>query len=284
MLHFNSILLLTLFNVVLAQSGPTLQSTSQSFLDNKIVPDVIPAFQPSALLKVEYTDPSTQKTIDVIPGVLLSTNQTVNEPTFSVVAQDLSQFSGTYVLAMVDPDAPTPQNTSLAEVRHLIAGDLKVDTSTGRLVNSSVPISSYISPGPPPGSRPHRYTILLFQQSDSFDTTAPTLFNSSVVTGFNVSSFAQTLSLGNPVAGVFFFEGPAGPTPVPSSSGSPSSSPVITAVTRSPGSSTGSGSVPSGSPTGGSSSNSAISQLVSSFMLSGVMVLVQVALYGYMLP
>lgn len=66
----------------------------------------------------------------------------------------------TFVLAMVDPDAPTPGNTSLAEIRHLILGDLHLNGSassgTALLVNSTPALSDYISPGPPNGSDPHR--------------------------------------------------------------------------------------------------------------------------------
>ena len=65
---------------------------------------------------------------------------------------------------MVDPDSPTPQNTSLAQIRHLI---LSVDVpkcaniATGAsLTNSTPALSDYISPGPPAGSPPHRWVSL----------------------------------------------------------------------------------------------------------------------------
>ena len=62
---------------------------------------------------------------------------------------------------MVDPDAPTPQNRSLGEIRHLVAS-LAVangaDVAAGApLTNNTPAVSDYISPGPPPGSDPHRY-------------------------------------------------------------------------------------------------------------------------------
>ena len=61
---------------------------------------------------------------------------------------------------MVDPDAPTPQNRSLGEVRHLVA-PLVVATgadlaSGAALTNTTPAVSDYVSPGPPPGSDPHR--------------------------------------------------------------------------------------------------------------------------------
>ena len=61
---------------------------------------------------------------------------------------------------MVDPDAPTPRNRSLGEVRHLVA-PLVVATgadlaSGAALTNTTPAVSDYVSPGPPPGSDPHR--------------------------------------------------------------------------------------------------------------------------------
>jgi phosphatidylethanolamine-binding protein len=119
---------------------------------------------------------------------------------------------------MVDPDAPTPQNRSLSQVRHFIGGDFSVsdiDNSTciAKLTNSSVAVSEYLSPGPPPGSDPHRYTILVYlqPQNANFVQVASELVNSTTpVVGFNLSSFAAALSLGDPIAGTFFMTGPDG--------------------------------------------------------------------------
>ncbi|KAI0042732.1 hypothetical protein FA95DRAFT_1575542 [Auriscalpium vulgare] len=58
----------------------------------------------------------------------------------------------TFFLTMVEPDAPTPQNRSLGEVRHIIAPDV-----SALLVNATPAITEYLSPDPPAGSYAHCY-------------------------------------------------------------------------------------------------------------------------------
>ena len=69
-----------------------------------------------------------------------------------------------------------------------------------------------------------RYVILVYVQPDHFGDTASALANaSSPITNFNITTFATSAQLGDPIAGTFFLEGPAGgtntsgtsPTPTP---------------------------------------------------------------------
>lgn len=54
-----------------------------------------------------------------------------------------------------------------------------------------------------------RYTLLLYIQPSGFQQTASALINTSTpITGFNLSSFAEAVGLGTPIAGTFFYEGP----------------------------------------------------------------------------
>jgi hypothetical protein len=62
---------------------------------------------------------------------------------------------GPFVIAMVDPDAPTPQDRSTAQVRHFLGGDFNVNEG-GRLVSSTPAISQYIQPTPEAESDAHR--------------------------------------------------------------------------------------------------------------------------------
>lgn len=65
-----------------------------------------------------------------------------------------------YVVAMVDLDAPTPQNRSLADVRHFLGGNFYLGypglDSTALLSNKTPAISEFQQPSPPAGSAPHR--------------------------------------------------------------------------------------------------------------------------------
>ena len=65
-----------------------------------------------------------------------------------------------FVLVMVDPDSPTPQDTALAQIRHLVISldqDPRGEIAHGvALFNSTPAASDYLAPGPPAGSAPHR--------------------------------------------------------------------------------------------------------------------------------
>ena len=62
----------------------------------------------------------------------------------------------TFVVIMVDPDAPTPQMPNVSEFLHFLGGDFTADSTTGLLSNSSPALMEFFSPGPPAGSDPHR--------------------------------------------------------------------------------------------------------------------------------
>ncbi|KAH9945089.1 PEBP-like protein [Epithele typhae] len=123
-----------------------------------IIPDDIADFTPKALLDVTYTDSTSNQSIVISPGLPISVNQTTMRPQYALTSSDASLTGQRFVLIMFDPDAPTPQNRSLAQVRHLVAQvQLSSDTAAlasgagSPLTNSTPAVSDYISPGPPPG-------------------------------------------------------------------------------------------------------------------------------------
>jgi len=136
-----------------------------------------------------------------------------------------------WVITIVDPDAPTPQNPNNSQFLHFIGQDFKVDTAsrvaltnvTG-LTNHSQALVEFFPPSPPAGSDPHRYVVLVYVQPDNFNTTALAFFNGTIGpqasfrNKFNITNFATNTSLGNPIAGNFFLVGPGNTTasPVPS--------------------------------------------------------------------
>ncbi|KAH9914650.1 phosphatidylethanolamine-binding protein [Epithele typhae] len=195
-------------------AGLTTSDVEKAFKQANIIPDEIPDFTPKALLNVAYIDPATKKSISITPGKAISVNQTAVRPQYAVTSSQTNLAGQSFVLVMFDPDAPTPQNKSLAQVRHMIAqvqlsSDTKALASTAGslLTNTSKAISEYFGPAPPAGNA-HRYTILLFQEPASFASQVGALVNASTpVTGFNTRNFAHTLGLGAPVAGTFFMTG-----------------------------------------------------------------------------
>ncbi|KAJ7202157.1 phosphatidylethanolamine-binding protein [Mycena pura] len=110
------------------------------------------------------------------------------------------------VISTVDPDAPTPQDPNMAQIRHFLAGNFI--NEDGRLVNNTPAVSEFKQPTPPAGSDAHRYIFLLWRQSPEF--ARQTLINSTTpISLFNISQFAAAVDLGEPIAGTFMLVAPA---------------------------------------------------------------------------
>ncbi|KAJ8515032.1 hypothetical protein ONZ45_g7515 [Pleurotus djamor] len=210
-MHF-SVGLVSLFTL-LCHSYPavaqevTINSFKEGFSQSKLVPDVIPSFDPLGLLEVVYTVPSSNETIRVRPGMNLTVSQTAAPPRLGLSGLPPAASSASFVAVLVDPDAPTPQNRSLAEFLHVISGDLvlsgSLGSSTSELVNRTQATVEYVGPGPPPGSDPHRYAFLVFSSrnaagsaSTPFSTVAAPFANATTPrTGFDVVKFAEQTGL-----------------------------------------------------------------------------------------
>ncbi|KAF8802137.1 PEBP-like protein [Phlegmacium glaucopus] len=128
---------------------------------------------------------------------------TTGPPIFRIVGH---AGPGPFVVAIVDPDAPTPQNPTSAQIRHFLGGNFFQDFPFC-LRNSTPAISDFIQPTPPAGSDPHRYIFLLFKQPSNFnDQTLVT--PATPVPLFNISEFASGAGLGEPIGGTFMRVGP----------------------------------------------------------------------------
>lgn len=82
------------------------------------------------------------------------------EPQFTLEMDPNSNDSSiinSFIIVIVDPDAPTPQSPTAADFLHFVGGDFNPDPITGLLSNSSPALLEYFSPTPPAGSDPHRY-------------------------------------------------------------------------------------------------------------------------------
>lgn len=66
------------------------------------------------------------------------------------------RYPGPYVIASVDPDAPTPENPSVAQIRHYLGGNFKTVSRRGDLKNDTEAITEFLQPSPPSYSSAHR--------------------------------------------------------------------------------------------------------------------------------
>ncbi|KAJ6445141.1 phosphatidylethanolamine-binding protein [Purpureocillium lavendulum] len=77
-----------------------------------------------------------------------------------------------YMLMLLDPDAPTPEDPKFAFWRHWVLPGLQPLAGVDGVVAQTKPaVTDYLGPGPKDSSNPHRYLFLLFREPDGLDLT-----------------------------------------------------------------------------------------------------------------
>ncbi|KAJ8703760.1 hypothetical protein PYW07_013054 [Mythimna separata] len=163
------------------------------FKEQCIIPDVI-NIAPGELLTVKYPNGTT-----VEPGKVLTPTQVKDQPTVTWAAKEQEY----YLLAMVDPDAPSREEPKFREWHHWLVGNI-----LGSQVGKGEVLSDYIGSGPPKGTGHHRYVFLVYKQPGKCDFSKVTKLpnNSGEKRGkFSIAKFATQYKLGSPVAGNFYF-------------------------------------------------------------------------------
>ncbi|KAG6898901.1 hypothetical protein C0993_002978 [Termitomyces sp. T159_Od127] len=199
-----NLILLSLAGLAISQDH-SLSRVKQAFEAASIPSDLFINFNPKALLEVTFPEP-TGGPITLSAGVQVprnGTSATAGPPTFSAIG-DIG--IGPFVIATVDPDAPTPQDPTNAQIRHFLGPNFFPPQSSNSrnepLMNRTPAISEFRQPTPPAGSDAHRYIFLLFNQPENFN--AQRLVTSTTPTNlFNISEFAAATGLGDPIAGTF---------------------------------------------------------------------------------
>ncbi|KAF9533191.1 PEBP-like protein [Crepidotus variabilis] len=179
-------------------------------------------FNPKCLLEVVFHTNVLKAPIPVTAGMTIFKNDTTIRPTFSLAFPnhrnvDTLEASkvfgrGPFVICMLDPDAPTPQNTTLGPVRHFLATDFYInpDASGFQLVNKTPAINNWNPPNPTKGVDAHRYAIFLFKQPPQFD--GQSLINATTpIIRWNISQFVNSTGLGQPIGGTFMMIAPVAP-------------------------------------------------------------------------
>jgi phosphatidylethanolamine-binding protein (PEBP) family uncharacterized protein len=205
-----SILVLALIPFVYAQDS-NIADVMDALTQAKVIPDVIPSgFQPRFPLDVKFTD-NNGTVWPVTAGVNLTMNQTANIPSFAIVSNNTQIIGKPYLMAIVDPDAPTPQSPNVSQFRHFLGADYISNGSTNGefvLMNKSktATLTDYVGPTPPKDSDAHRYVVLCYLQN-STGINAPSGFNASNRTNFNITNFVDNVQGNNLtlLAATFFF-------------------------------------------------------------------------------
>jgi len=172
-----------------------LALVKQQFINAKIVPDVIPAFNPVGTLNVVFGGNST----GINDGDALNKSSVQTQPvvTYAGVNNNTAKFT----LLMIDGNyvgSTNPQGLNL----HWLENNVVIST-TGATPNTTAATIPYAGPAPASGSGPHRYTILLYQQPLNFTAPSTPVPNSGVHL-FELAPYVSAANLTGPLAGLYF--------------------------------------------------------------------------------
>ncbi|KAJ8518267.1 hypothetical protein ONZ45_g4626 [Pleurotus djamor] len=193
--------------VVWAQDS-SLRQVKQAFQAANIPRDLSITFNPTVFLDVSLPQPSGP-VITLRAGTQLPRDATAGPPSFSL--RGVSP-RGPFVIAMVDPDAPTPAEPVYAQIRHFLGGNFVIDgrerfAGPHQLYNSSAAITEFRQSNPPAGSPAHRYVYLVFKQPPGFNEQVLVTPETSIGL-FNISGFAEEAGLGKPIGGTYILVAP----------------------------------------------------------------------------
>ncbi|KAF3096234.1 hypothetical protein TWF102_002637 [Orbilia oligospora] len=144
------------------------------------------------------------------------------QSTPSVYIPDTPSFTGqTFIVLMVDPDAPSPSNNSLGQILHWMQPGVKIPLNTQKVkspegkdllkldTTSTNAIVPYRGPAPP-SQDPHHYIFLLFLQPEN-TFSLPTEFEKyqggNDRRRFSAEKFVAAAGLKDPVLGTYFLSG-----------------------------------------------------------------------------
>jgi hypothetical protein len=207
----------------------SLRVVKKRFNEADIPDDLDISFKPKTLLEVTFPQTGITPPLHVHAGGEYDKNETSAIPYYSVLFPPSPPKSGyrpspatqipilnaeigvgPFVLALLDPDAPKPEDPKNAQYRHFLGANFWMGTpgEVGlQLLNTTPAITEWTKPAPPDGSDSHRYVFLLYHQPIGFNDQKEVTSETSRGK-FNISEFAEKTKLGEPIAGTFMFVGP----------------------------------------------------------------------------
>jgi phosphatidylethanolamine-binding protein len=198
MLSLSIVASFALIPLAAAQQNVNLElaAAKAHFEQSLLVPELIEAFNPTALITVNYPGVG-----HIAQGQALTGEQVGPAPTITVTAPSGTELDGNYTLAMVDPGA-VGSDTSAGVTRHWLVNGLAID---GTALNNAtaIAITEYAGPAPPPGTGPHRYAFLLYAQPATFAPPAEFSQPNIGVSAFDVNAYASGSGLGPIIAGTY---------------------------------------------------------------------------------
>ncbi|KAG6884412.1 hypothetical protein C0993_011371 [Termitomyces sp. T159_Od127] len=129
-------------------------------LKEDIIPDVVSSdFLPTVFFTPVWLD-GKEATL----GNFLTREDTLEEPQIHLHSRlSAEAFTASYTLVMTDPDAPSRADPKYRQFRHWVITGLKIPpiAESSTLIETQTSTTPYRPPGPPPGSKVHRYSQYL---------------------------------------------------------------------------------------------------------------------------
>ena len=216
-------IILSLLSLAAAQNSTTSEIIPL-LRNGSLVPSIVPTFN-ATIGPLVITYP--QGIVNY--GNSIANAATLYAPNITFPAE-ANYPDAEYTLAMVDPDAPTPQNPTSAQIRHWLVSNVSPSTSPQNLSLVGTVLSAYRSPMPPAGSDPHRYSFFLLRQPSGANVT---IGNQTAVSNFNVATFIRQNQL-VPVSGNYFNQSRTSNTTSTSSGGGGSTNTSGTSTATTP--------------------------------------------------
>ncbi|KAK7402464.1 hypothetical protein QQX98_011791 [Neonectria punicea] len=95
-------------------------------------------------------------------GDLFRSSECKSAPDISFKPETDAAADASYLLLLVDPDAPTPDDPKFAFWRHWVLSGLQPARQSVKQTKDA--LTEYLGPGPKDDSKPHRYLFLLFRE------------------------------------------------------------------------------------------------------------------------
>ncbi|KAK3678257.1 hypothetical protein LTR78_001552 [Recurvomyces mirabilis] len=177
----------------------TLAAAKAAFTQAKLVPGVIPSFNPKVSVQVDYNG----KQVNL--GNTFSATETLNQPidiTFTA-KPGYDAASTKYTIIMVDPDAPGPAAPILKDILHLIIDDAQPVCTANQ---NRKTIATYAQTTPLSVAA-HRYTFLVYRQPPNYVPPPTLMYLPGNRAKFDLNAYVAQAGLIGPVGGNFFREG-----------------------------------------------------------------------------
>ncbi|CAE6487260.1 unnamed protein product [Rhizoctonia solani] len=182
----------------------------ENFKNAKIVPDVVPTFNPSGLMTLNFTTGVGRPDI----GQLVSRSNVSDTPLLMIrgseaaEAQTSGPFNVTtirYTVLCIDGNTAGSSNPGGYNL-HYLENNLAYGENhdhTVTLNSTGSPVVAYAAPNPPSGSGPHRYIWLTYAQPEGFNAPSTPAAGSGVAL-FNLTQYTTAANLSDPIVGTYF--------------------------------------------------------------------------------